>query len=134
MHLKAHEREEPFGPMLALADGRRSAIPADFRDGHVDLLEEMAMRSVNPLLKGRLADVCWLLDRRRGRLGGVAMTAYVDTIEGLELGTLKFPFGGNSRALEHGARDLLRRTLHIGRTIGWDKPEIFELPEGAQRA
>jgi hypothetical protein len=40
MHLKAHEREEPFGPRLALAGGRRSAIPADFRDGHVDLLEE----------------------------------------------------------------------------------------------
>ena len=49
MHLKPHEREEPFGPMLAMADGRRSAIPADFREGHIDLLVDMAMRSANPV-------------------------------------------------------------------------------------
>src|SRR6202521_2951071 len=53
MHLKAHEREEPFGPMLAMADGRRSAIPADFRDGHIDLLADLAMRATNPVLRAR---------------------------------------------------------------------------------
>lgn len=42
MHLKAREREEPFGAMVAWADGRRSGIPADFRQGHVDLLADLA--------------------------------------------------------------------------------------------
>jgi len=61
--------------MLAMADGRRSAIPVDFRDGHIDLLADMAMRAANPVLRARLADVAWLLDRRRGKLGGIAITA-----------------------------------------------------------
>jgi hypothetical protein len=125
MHLKADEREEPFGPMLAMADGRRSAIPADFRDGHIDLLAGLATRAANPVLRARLADVAWLLDRRRGKLGGIAITAYVDIIEALEAGTLKFPHGDSMGALEHGARELLCRALHIGRTIGWDKPEAL---------
>jgi hypothetical protein len=125
MRLKAHEREEPFGPVLAMADGRRSAIPADFREGHIDLLADLAMRASNTVLRARLADVAWLLDRRRGKLGGIAITAYVDTIEATEAGTLKFPYGDSAGALEHSARDLLCRALHIGRTIGWEKPEAL---------
>jgi hypothetical protein len=66
MHLKAREREEPFGPLMSSCD-RRTAIPADFRGEPVKLLADMAARSVNPLLKARLADMCWLLDRKRGR-------------------------------------------------------------------
>jgi len=111
--------------MMSMADGRRSAIPADFRDGHIDLLADMAMRVANPVLRARLADVAWLLDRRRGKLGAVAITAYADTIEALESGAFKFPYSDSAGALEHGARELLCRALHIGRTIGWDKPEPF---------
>jgi hypothetical protein len=122
MHLKAHERDEPFGPMMAMADGRRTAVPADFRDGHVDLLANLATRTANPVLRARLADLAWLLDRKRGKLGGLAITAYIDTIEAIEAGTLKFPYGDSTGALEHGTRELLCRALHIGRAIGWDKP------------
>lgn len=112
MHLKAHEREEPFGPMLTMADGRRSAIPADFREGHIDLLADLAMRATNTVLRARLADVAWLLDRKRGKLGGIAITAYVDTIEAIEAGTLKFPHGDSAGALEHGARASVPRLAH----------------------
>lgn len=125
MHLKAHEPGEPFGPMLAMADGRRSAIPADFRDGHIDLLAELAMRARNAVLRARLADVAWLLDPKRGKLGGTAITAYVDTIEAIEAGRLKFPYGDSAGALEHGAREMLCRALCIGRNIGWEKPETL---------
>jgi hypothetical protein len=125
MHLKAHEREEPFGPMLAYPDGRRSAIAADFRERHVDLLADMAARAVNPVLKARLADVCWLLDRRRGTLGGIAIKAYMDTIEGVESGALKFRSADDDQALKHDACELLRRALCIGWTIGWNKPEAI---------
>jgi hypothetical protein len=125
MHLKAREREEPFGPMAAFADGRRSAIPADFRDAHVDLLADMAVRSANTVLKARLADVCWLLDRQRAAMGPLAISAYIETIESVEGGTLKFPFSdGGDGALEHRGCELLRRALSIGRTIGWDKPDV----------
>lgn len=125
MHFKAHEREEPFGPMLVIPDGRRSAIPADFREGHIDLLTESAMRAQNPVLRARLADSGWLLDRKRGKLGSAAITAYVDTIEAIEAGTLKFPYKDSVGALEPDAGDMLRRALHIGRSIGWDKTEVL---------
>jgi hypothetical protein len=35
-----------------------------------------------------------------------------------------FPHSDDTGALEHGALELLCRALHIGRSIGWDKPEI----------
>ena len=133
MHLKAHERDEPFGAMVAFVDGSRSAIPADFRDGPVELLAEMASRSANPVLRARLADVSWLLDRRRGNCGNLAIAAYVDTIEGVESGALKFPFAKDHGALEHAACDLLRRALQIGRAIGWDKPEFVRAREAVVR-
>jgi hypothetical protein len=124
MYLKAHERQEPFGPLMSSGD-RRTAIPADFRGKPVKLLADMAARSVNPVLKARLADMCWLLERRRGTLASAAVGAYVDTIEAVERGTLRFAFGHSDGALEHGARDLLRRALHIGWSIGWDKAETL---------
>lgn len=125
MHLKAREREEPFGAMVAWADGRRSGIPADFRQGHVDLLADLANRSANTVLKARLADVCWLLDRRRTVMGPLAIGAYVDTIESIESGALTFPLSESDGALEYRSCDLLRRALYIGRAIGSDKPEVI---------
>jgi hypothetical protein len=133
MHLKAHERDEPFGAMVTFADGSRSAIPADFRDGPVELLSAMASRAANPVLRARLADMCWLLDRRRGRLGSLAIAAYVDMIEAVESGALKFPFAKDHGALEHNACDLLRRALQIGRTIGWDKSASIRAREAVTR-
>ena len=132
MYLKAQEREEPFGPLMSSGD-RRTAIPADFRGGPVKLLADMAVRSVDPVLKARLADMCWLLERRRGTLATAAVGAYVDTIEAVERGALKFAFAHNDGALEHGARDLLRRALHIGWAIGWDKPETLRARDAVVR-
>jgi hypothetical protein len=63
-----------------------------------------------------------VLDRRQGRLAAVAIAAYVDTIESVEREKLKF-VGGDGGALEHDASELLLGALHIGRTIGWEKPE-----------
>ena len=123
MHLKPRERDEPFGPRFTLSDGSRTAIPADFEARHLDLLADMAMRSVHHALKARLADVCWLLDRRRAALGSVAIGAYVEVIEGVERGTLEFPHANGDRSLQWGACDLLRRALYIGWTVGWDRPE-----------
>jgi hypothetical protein len=132
-YLKAHERDDPFGPAISSADGRRSAIPADFRGAHVDPLADMASRSANPVLRARLADVCWLLERRRGKLDSLAVAAYVEIVEGVERGALKFTSTDDWGALEHGTLDDLRRALQIGRAIGWDKPEVIRAREAVAR-
>jgi hypothetical protein len=80
MHFKPEHKNEPFGPMVTFADGRRSAIPEDFRGAHVDVLAHMADRATNPVLRARLCDVCWLLDRKRGTLGTQAMSSYVEIV------------------------------------------------------
>jgi hypothetical protein len=123
MHFKPHERNEPFGPMVTFTDGRRSAIPSDFRGEHANLLADMATRTKNPVLRARLADVCWLLDRKRGNLGGLAVAAYVEAVEKVDSGALKFRFSNKTGALQHGVRDYLRRAVDIGRAIGWEKAE-----------
>lgn len=125
MYLKARERDEPFGAAAAFADGRRSAIPADFREAHIDLLEVMAIKSTNSVLKSRLADVCWLLDRRRVAMGPLAISAYIDTLESLEGGVRRFSSSEEDGALEYRGCELLRRALSIGRAIGWEKPEVL---------
>lgn len=129
MRFKPEERHEPFGPMITFADGRRSAMPSDFRGTHVDLLAEMAKQAKNSALRARLADVCWLLDRRRGGLGSLAVAAYVETVQKADRGELKFRFEKEGGALQHDARDYLRRALQIGQAIGWDKAETIAARE-----
>ena len=121
MHFKPKEPNEPFGAMAVFADGRRSAIPADFRGSPVDVLAQMAERAKHPVLRARLADTCWLLDRKRGRLAGVAVAAYVEIVKLVDAGTLRFRFDKDYGALKYEARDLLRRALLIGRATGFDK-------------
>jgi hypothetical protein len=128
MHFKPREHNEPFGPMWTLTDGRRSAIPSDFRL-HADLLAELANRATNPVLRARLSDLCWLLDRKRGRLALAAISAYVSIVEKTGKAELKFRFAADGSVLEHDARDYLRRALQIGRAVGWEKSETMAARE-----
>src|SRR6266849_1201739 len=128
MHFRPEQRNEPFGAMVTFADGRRSAVPEDFR-GHVETLTYMAERAVNPVLRASLSDVCWLLDRKRGKLGSHAISTYIEIVQKADAGELKWRFANDEEkedpGLQYDARDYLRRALHIGRSIGWDKPEMI---------
>jgi hypothetical protein len=126
MHFKSEQKNEPFGPMVTFPDGRRSAIPEDFRGAHVDVLAYMADRATNPVLRSRLCDVCWLLDRKRGTLGTLAISSYVETVRKVDAGQLKWRFlkENEDGGLQYEACAHLRRALQIGRSIGWDKAEI----------
>ena len=124
MHFKPDDRNEPFGPMAVWADGRRTAIPEDFRE-LVDVLAHMAERAKNPVLRARLSDLCWLLDRKRWQLGTTAISAYVEIVQKVDAGELAFRFEKEGGALQHEARDYLRRALQIGRAIGWDRAETI---------
>ena len=124
MHFKPEERNEPFGPMVVFADGSRSAVLSDFRS-HLELLADMAERVRHPVLRARLSDVCWLLDRKRGKLALAAIAAYTDIVQKTDDGELKYRFATDGGALQHDARDYLRRGLQIGRAVGWDKPETI---------
>ncbi len=121
MHLKAQEPNEPFGPMVVWAEGRRSAAPDDFRGEPVAVLSEMVARAEHPVLRARLADVSWLLERKRAQLGKTAIAAYVEIVKQVDGGALKFRFDNEPGALKYEARNLLRRSLSIARAMGLDE-------------
>jgi hypothetical protein len=124
MHFKPADPNEPFGPMLALADGRRSAIAADFR-GHGDVLQAVAEAATNVVLKARLCDLAWLLDRKQAALGVEALKAYVEVVRRVEAGELKFTYGADDWAFHHETQEYLLRALGLARLLGWSKPEAL---------
>jgi hypothetical protein len=121
MHMKAQEPNEPFGPMVVCAEGRRSAAPGDFRGEPVGVLALMAAGAKNSVLQARLADVCWLLERKRAQLGITAIAAYVEIVNQVDGGALEFQFDKEPGALKIEARDLLRRAVSIARAMGSDQ-------------
>lgn len=121
MHLKAQEPNEPFGPMVVWAEGHRTAAPGDFRGEPVEVLAQMAARAKHPVLQARLADVCWLLERKRAQLGMTVISAYVEIVKQVDSDALRFQYDKEPGALKFDARDLLRRALLIARAMGSDQ-------------
>ena len=67
MFFRPRDIHEPFGPMMVMTNGR-SPAPADYR-GHVEQLASMARRAKHSVLRARLSDLTWLLDRKRADAG-----------------------------------------------------------------
>lgn len=122
MHFKPEESNEPFGPMLVLADGRRSAAPADFQSLG-DVLQALAGSATNVVLRARLSDVAWLLDRKKAAFGVEAVKAYVELVRRIEAGELKFQHGDDDWPFHPDTKDYLLRALGLARMLGWAKPE-----------
>lgn len=127
LHFKPEEKNEPFGPMLILANGGRSAAPSDFRDV-LDVVAEMAKRGENPMLKARLADLCWLLDRSRANLGVLAVRAYLDIVKSMMSDQSGLEFRDNFDKLYHAYRYILR-ACDIAWALGKDKKEFKDCVE-----
>jgi hypothetical protein len=122
MHFRPREVNDPFGAMLVRPDGSRSALPADFRGPPLEVLSQMAQRAKHPVLRARLADIVWLLDKKRSALAKLASDAYVEIVEKVNTDQLKFRFDTDDHgALKYDARDLLRRALQIENAFAADK-------------
>src|SRR6185312_9434940 len=119
MHFKPREAMDPFGPMMVGPRGR-SAIADDFRGEPSAILLTNLSRFKHSVLRARIADLCWILDRKRSEAAVAAMSAYLEAFEQIENGTLKSRFS-DDEALGHDSIEILWRTLQIGRQIGWDK-------------
>jgi len=125
MHFKPNEPNGPFGPMMALADGRRTAIPTDFRGKPLEAVAWMAERATNLVLRARLCDTCWLLDPKRAALAPLAISSYVEVVRMVDQNLLTFQFQNDDQdqTISHDACDILRRALQIARKTGPDKQD-----------
>ncbi|HCL63815.1 MAG TPA: hypothetical protein DIC56_03015 [Rhizobium sp.] len=126
-HFRPNDVNDPYGPMVQM-DGKRSAIPEDFR-GNADVVALMAETATHSTLKARLSDVAWLLNRRRVDLGLAAISAYCQTVRDVAAGVIKFPFEEANSPYSARARDLLKRALSLAamRSVGLGKPEQAEV-------
>lgn len=80
LHFKPEERGEPYGPMLVLSDGSRSAIPEDYRGGQADVFSGVLSRLKNVPLRTRLADVVWL-NTRKLAAAEIAISGYIEIMD-----------------------------------------------------
>ena len=122
MHFKPDDGTEPYGPMIVLADGRRSMIPSDLRGDQSTVFAKIAPCLQNPGLKARLSDVAWLNDRKLYAMAQLAIDAYCDAVQAVLEGRSKF-FPKNPSASSSGGADMLCRACRIAKTTGWKDPE-----------
>jgi hypothetical protein len=116
LHLRSGTPTNPFGPKIVLSNGQRTAIPEDFKGQSLEVLAEAASRATHPVLRSRLCDVAWLLDRRSSDLGRAAISSYltiVDTLTSVEKDDDALI------TLRTDGYHALRRALEISHTMGW---------------
>lgn len=127
-HFKPTNRYAPYSAMMTMGD-RRSPIPEDFRGEPIFVLADAADRAVNPVLRARLSDICWLLERSRHGTGRAAVSSYGEIVGALGSDRLRTRFENDDPVLGLTARDILQRALTIGRAVGWDNEEVVAVRE-----
>ncbi|SDR44558.1 hypothetical protein SAMN05519103_03233 [Rhizobiales bacterium GAS113] len=110
-HFKVEDRAGPFGPMMVM-NGKRSAIPDDFRGEQSRVLRALMPEISHPGLRARIADTVWLNDRKAHDAAEAAIAAYCETAEALLNGTLKDQFD-NTMTASFELLNLTQRALQI---------------------
>lgn len=88
MMFRPTDRSEPFGPLIAWGDGRRSIVPSDIPESLNDALASCIPHIRNSILRARIADIAWVNNRRHGACAAVAVDAYCDVVDKLRAGQL----------------------------------------------
>jgi hypothetical protein len=134
MYPKMSDPMEPYGPMMVLSDKNRTPIPADYRGGVAEIAA-LAARAKNHVLRARLSDLAWLLERKRVACAHAAIESFVAIVHQIEAHANEKADKTENEpeiiaeiralgAIGHDASDCLRRALQIGNAIGRDKSEV----------
>lgn len=114
MMLRPRDPAAPFEPMLVWADGRRSAALSDFRPA-VEIIAHIPRLTRHPALTSRAADVAWTLERRRHDMGLAALEAYLQLLDDVAAGKMKFDHQAQQETGRLGV-GVLRRCVTIARS------------------
>lgn len=110
-HLRVDDKGSPYGPMW-IADGRRSAIPEDYRGAQAEILIELAPTVEHPGLRARLADTVWVNDLKNKTAADLAIDGYADVIDGVLSGRYKHRFESGA-GISLRSVDVLKRAFQI---------------------
>jgi hypothetical protein len=78
---KPDDVEKPFVAMIVM-EGSRTAIPDDFTDEQLELINKFVDKIDDPELKARLADIIWIR-KRNFEQAKIAINCYLDSAEEL---------------------------------------------------
>ena len=124
MHFKPDDGAEPYGPMIAVPDGRRSMMLYDLRWEQSEVFAAIAADICNPGLKARLADVTWLNDRKQSAMAQLAIGAYCEAVQAVQavLDGRSVFIDDNRSASSRDGRDMLVRACRMAKATGWKEP------------
>ncbi|MBM7404967.1 MULTISPECIES: DUF7380 domain-containing protein [Sphingomonas] len=114
IHLRVHDRAEPFGPMFQ-GPGGRTCTASDFRGEQSTILAEFAATVDHPVLRARLADLAWYNDRKRGDVGKLAVEAYCEIIKRRIAGELHRTHGDDTHLLDMA--DIATRMMSVAARV-----------------
>jgi hypothetical protein len=124
MHDRVNLPKSPYGPMMQMGDGR-TAIPDDWKGDGVAVLECLGERATNPVVRARLLDVAWLLQRNRIEAGHQAAAAYLATAKDLCEGALIDSTDASVPGIKTMTlQNALRRSLQICAQLRPGEPEL----------
>ena len=74
------DRPDTFTPQLIM-DGQRTLIPSDFLGKQQEVLVDIVDQFDHPLLRARIADSCWYMNRRLHKLAMLAAESYLLAVQ-----------------------------------------------------
>lgn len=120
------DRSDTFTPQMIL-DGRRTLIPSDFLGEQLAILTEVAEQINHPLLRARVADICWYSKKGLYLMAEVAASAYISTVTSFFKKELLYQYESDFEVPTRIV-DLLDRAFTIYASIGKRK----NIPQSAQ--
>ncbi len=74
------DRADAFTPQMIMG-GKRTLIPSDFVEKQLKILVEIVKRFDHPLLRARIADVCWYMNRKLHEVAMLAAESYLMAVQ-----------------------------------------------------
>lgn len=124
LHFRADNVAEPFGPLWT-AGGKRSLVPEDIGRADIELLGETVEAVKSPVIRARIADVLWTLDKSAAKFAFLAIEAYSGRITDLvQQWNAEGEHGERQSFFSVRIADLVDRGVIIARQIGVTREEV----------
>lgn len=118
------DRPDAFTPQLIM-DGQRTLIPSDFVGEQQDILVEIVEKFNHPLLRARIADGCWYMNRKLHEIAMLAAESYLLAVQDFFDKKLLYEYESDFK-VPAKITNLIERALSIYASIG-KKNEIPQI-------
>lgn len=118
------DRADAFTPQMIM-DGQRTLIPSDFVEQQFKILVQVVAKFDHPLLRARIADICWYMNRKLHEVAMLAAESYLLAVQDFFSKKLLHQYESDFK-VPSKITELIERTFLIYASIGKrnDIPQI----------